>query len=130
MDQGGEAFKCVRIFTCAIRDDVSKIKGKHLVFKASIAEIKTRVLIGNGSKAKMINESFVHLHGISIFKLTKKIKLKLGNGEPMQWLEKTCLVDVYIKDHHEQLLCYVANLDVYLVMLGDSWLQSHNSVID
>ena len=70
--QGGEAIKCVRISIGAVQNNVSKIKGKHFVFKANVAEIKTRVLIDNSSKAKLINEFFVRLHGISTFKLTKK----------------------------------------------------------
>ena len=56
--------------------------------------------------------------------------MELGNKKLMQWLEKACLVDVHIEDHHEQLLCYVTNLDVYLVVLEDRWLQTHNSVIN
>ena len=113
-----------------MRDDVSKIEGKHLVFKASVAKIKTRVLIDNGSKVELIDESFVRLHGISTFKLTKKIKLKLGNRDLMQWLDRACLVDVHVGDHHEQLLCYVAKLDIYREVLEDSWLQTHNPMID
>ena len=87
-------------------------------------------MIDNSSKAELINKSFVRLHGISTFKLTKKIKIKLRNEKFMQWLERACLVDLRIRDHHEQLLCYVAKLDVYLGVLRDGWLQTHNPVID
>ena len=48
----------------------------------------------------------------------------------MQRLESTCLVDIHIGDHKEQILCYVAKLDVYTVVLGDGWLQTHNPAID
>ena len=54
--------KRVRISACSVQDDVPKIKRKHLVFKASVAKIKTRVLIDNDSKAKLINEFFVRSH--------------------------------------------------------------------
>ena len=107
-----------------------KIEGKHLVFKASIATIKTRLLIDNGSEAELIDESFVRTQKLSIFKLRKKIKLTLGNGEVVQKLDTACLVDIQIGDHHEQILCYVARLDVYTVVLGDGWLQMHNPLID
>ena len=64
--------KRVRISACAVKDDVPKIEEKHLIFKASIAEIKTRILIDNNSKAKLINKSFVRSHRISTSKLKKK----------------------------------------------------------
>ena len=122
--------KRVRISACAIQDDVPKIEGKHLVFKASIAGIKTRLLIDNGSEAELIDKSFVRTQKIDTFKLKKKIKLTLRNGEVVQKLDSACLVDIHIGDHHEQILCYVAKFDVYTVVLGDGWLQMHNPAID
>ena len=68
-----------------------KIERKHLVFKASIAGIKTRLLINNGSEAKLIDKSFVRIQKINTFKLKKKIKLTLGNGEVVQKLDSACL---------------------------------------
>ena len=115
---------------CAIRDDVPKIEGKHLVFKSSINRIKTRLLVDNGSETELIDESFVRTNKISTFKLKKAIKLTLGNGEVVQTLTRGCLVDVEIGDHKEQILCYLAKLDVYTVILGDGWLQTHNPAID
>ena len=107
-----------------------KIEGKHLVFKASVAGMKTRLLIDNGSEAELIDKSFVRTQRINTFKLKKKIKLTLGNREVVQKLDSACLVDIHIGDHHEQILCYVARLDVYTVVLGDGWLQTHNPTID
>ena len=107
-----------------------KIEGKHFVFKASIAEIKTRLLIDNGSEAKLIDKAFVREQRIKTFKLKKKIKLTLGNREVVQKLDSACLINVHIRDHHEQILCYVAQLDVYSMVLGDGWLQTHNPAID
>ena len=43
--------------------------------------MKTHLLVDNGSKAKLINESFAHINKFSIFKLEKCIYLMLGNGE-------------------------------------------------
>ena len=100
------------------------------MFKASVAGIKTRLLIDNGSKAELIDESFVRTQKISTFKLRKKIKLTLGNGEVVQKLDSACLIDVHIGDHHKQVLCYVASLDIYTVVLRDGWLQVHNPSID
>ena len=115
---------------CAIRNDVPKIEGKHLVFKSSINRIKTRLLVDNGSETELIDESFVRTNKISTFKLKKAIKLTLGNGEVVQTLTRGCLVDVEIGDHKEQILCYLAKLDVYTVIFSDGWLQTHNPAID
>ena len=83
---------------------MQKIKGKHLVFKASIAGIKTRLLIDNGSGAELIDKAFVHEEKINTFKMKWKIKLTLGNGEVVQKLDSACLIDVHIRDHHKQVL--------------------------
>ena len=107
-----------------------KIEGKHLVFKASIAGMKTYLLIDNGSEAELIDESFVRTQKIDTFKLAKRIKLTLGNGEVVQQLKQECLIDVHIGDHHEQIFCYVASLNVYIIVLGDGWLQTHNPAIN
>ena len=96
-----------------------KIEGKHLVFKVSIAGMKTGLLIDNGSEAELIDKSFVRTQKINTFKLKKKIKLTLVNGEVVQKLASGCLIDVHIGDHHKQVLCYVASLDVYTMVLGD-----------
>ena len=109
----------VRVSIYAIRDDVPKIEGKHLVFKSSINRIKTRLLVDNGSETELIDKSFVRTNKISTFKLKKVIKLTLGNGEVVQTLTRGCLVNVEIGDHKEQILCYLAKLDVYTVILGD-----------
>ena len=88
------------------------------------------MLIDNGSEAKLIDKAFVREQKINTFKLKKKIKLTLENGEVVQKLDSACLIDVHIGDHHKQVLCYVASLDVYTIVLGDGWLQTHNPAID
>ena len=94
-----DAVKQVRISTCIIQNDVLKVEGKHLIFKTSIAGMKTYLLVDNGNKAKLINESFAHTNKLSIFKLEKYINLMLKNGEVLQKLTKKALVNVIIKDH-------------------------------
>ena len=72
----------------------------------------------------------MRLNKISTFQLEKPIQLMHGNGKVVQHLTKRCLVDVVIGNYHEQILCYLAKLDVYTVILGDRWLQTHNSAIN
>ena len=71
--------KWVGISMCAIQNNVTKIKGKYLVFKTSIAGIHTCLLINNGSEAKLINKFFVCLNKTSTFQLEKLIQLMLDN---------------------------------------------------
>ena len=106
------------------------MEGKHLIFKANVAGIKTCLLVDNSSEAKLIDQSFVRTNKISIFKLKQRIKLELKNREVVEWLDRACLIELEISNHQEQLLCYVTKLDAYFLILGDGWLQHHNPVID
>ena len=82
--------------------------------------MKTCLLINNSSEAKLIDKSFVRTQKISIFKLKKKIKLTLGNKEVVQKLDSACLINMHIRDHHKQVLYYVASFDVYTIVLENS----------
>ena len=109
---------------------MTKVEDKHLVFKTSIAGIHTRLLIDNSSKAELIDEFFARSNKISTFQLEKPIQLTLRNGKVVQCLIKECLVDVEIGDHKDQILYYLAKLDVYTVIFGNKWLQTHNPAIN
>ena len=109
---------------------MSKIAGKNLSFKANVAGIKTHWLIDNRSEAELIDESFVRTNKISIFKIKTQIRLKLSNEEMVKWLDKACLVDIQIGNHQKQLFCYMTKLNIYFIVLEDSWLKQHNSAID
>ena len=97
-----------------------KIESKHLIFKASVAGIQTHLLVDNGSEAKLIDQFFVRINKISTFKLKQQIKLELKNRKKVEWLDKICLIDVEIGDYREQLLCYMARLEAYTVVLKDN----------
>ena len=113
-----------------MRNNVLKINGKHLIFKTSIAGVKTCLLVDNRSEAKLINKSFVRANKILSFKLEKPINLTFENGKVVQKLTKRDLVNIIIGDHMKQLVCYLAKLNVYTIILGNGWLQTHNPVID
>ena len=115
----GTTERWVRISTCAIQNNVAKVKGKHLIFKSSITGIHTCSLIDNSSEAKLIDKSFACSNKISTFQLEKLIQLMLGNSEVVQCLTKGCFVDVVINNYFKQFLCYLAKLDIYMVILGD-----------
>ena len=91
--------------------------------------MKTRLLIDNDSKTELIDKSFVRTQRVDTFRL-KKNKTNTRNRKVVQKLDKVYLVDIHIGDHYKQILCYVAGLNVYIVVLGDKWLQTHNPAID
>ena len=72
----------------------------------------------------------MHANKIPSFKLKKPINLTLRNGKVVQKLTKRAFINIIIRDHMEQLVCYLAKLDVYTIILGNGWLQTHNPVID
>ena len=69
VDRNHCATKRVQISACTVQNSVPKMEGKHLIFKANVAGIKTYLLVDNGSKAKLIDQSFVRANKISTFKL-------------------------------------------------------------
>ena len=99
-----------------------KIEGKHLIFKASIIEIKTCLLIDNGSETKLIDKFFTYTNKLSIFKLEKYINLTLENSKIVQKLIKKAVINIIIEDYSKQIFCYLAKLDTYMVILGNEWL--------
>ena len=89
----------VKILICAVRNNMPKVKNKYLIFKTSIAKVKTRLLVDNKSEAELIDKSFICANKIPSFKLKKPINLTLGNSEVVQKLTKRAFVNVIIGDY-------------------------------
>ena len=107
-----------------------KIEHKHLIFKTSIVEVKTHLLIDNKNEIELIDEFLEHANKISTFELKKSIDFILENGKIIQQLIKKILIDVIIEDYIEQVVCYLTKLNIYTVILGNKWLHTHNLVIN
>ena len=111
-------------------DMEEKLKnGKHLTLSTRVNDRKAFALLDNGSEADLIDHSYVRRLNISIIKLATPIPLYLGNGQHYSDLTEAALVDLRIGDHTEQLLCYVAHIPKYQLILGDNWLKTHNPYI-
>ena len=54
-----------------------KVEGKHLIFKASIVEVKIYLLIDNESEIKLIDKFLVYTNKISFFRLKKLLYLHI-----------------------------------------------------
>ena len=64
-----------------MRNNISKVKGKYLIFKTNITEVQTRLLVDNGNEAKLIDKSFMRANKIPSFKLKKAIYFTFGNSK-------------------------------------------------
>ena len=105
-----------------MKNNIPKVDGKHLIFKTSIAKVKTRLLVDNENEAEFIDEFFMRANKIPSFKLKKLINLILRNRKVVQKLTKGALVNIIIGDYMEELVCYLANLNIYTIILGNNWL--------
>lgn len=113
------------------------IDGQHLVISCRIDNTKdgsstSKCLLDNGSTAYgFIDRSYAQRNGIPILKMARIRALNLADGaSTRQKLTHQALVDIDINGHDEQILCYVANLDMYDVILGMPWFETHNPSID
>lgn len=114
--------KTTRVSTCAVREN-KNIEGNHLVFNKSIAGIKAHLTVDNRSETELIQTSLTHRHKLNTFKLDMEVKLTLRNEEDVgQILKETSLVDIKIKDHEEQVLCYLMKQNMYPVILKNKKL--------
>ena len=64
---------------------MQRIKGKHLVFKASITGINTQLLIDNSSEAKLIDELFVRTN--CVLKVTVQFCFQCQNSQKWHFFE-------------------------------------------
>ena len=110
--------------------NINRKIGQHLVFKPFVNGRKVKTLIDNGSEAELIDRSYAHRCKFNIFKLEKGVNLILGNGKRSERITEAVLINVDFGEHAEEILCYLADLKEYSLVLGDGWLQLHNPSID
>ena len=84
-----------------MRNNLPKVKNKHLIFKTSITRVKTYLLVDNRNKTELIDKFFVHANKILLFKLQEFINLILRNRKIVQKLIKKPLANIIIEDHIE-----------------------------
>jgi reverse transcriptase-like protein/integrase-like protein len=104
-------------------------KGNHMTLSTRVNDTKAFTLLDNGSEPTLIDYSYAQRLKLPPFKLAKPIPLYLGNGQRYGDLTEATLIDLRIGNHNEQLLCYLAHIPRYQLVLGDSWLTEHNPYI-
>ena len=102
-----------------MRNNIFEIKGKYLIFKTGIAKMKTHLPIDNKSKAKLIDEFFVYANKILFSNWKNLLTLHSETVKLSSNLLKKTIVNIVIRDYIKQVVCYLAKLDAYLVILSN-----------
>ena len=125
-----EIGKIVRVIICAMRNNMLKIKSKYLIFKTSIAGVKTCLLIDNRSEAEFMDEFFVCANKTLTFELENLFDFIFRNSKIVEQSTKEILINIIIRNHIERIVYYLAKLNMYTVILGNKKLQMHSPIIN
>ena len=79
-----------------------------------------RTLLDNENEADLIDNTLACKSEIITFKLKQSISLHFRNRKKYQILTKIILMNLQIKNHHEQALFYLVNLAEYKLILKDN----------
>ena len=71
---------------------------------------QVRTLLNNESKANLIDNILAHKSEVTTFKFEQSISLHFRNERKYQTLTKTILMNLQIKNHHEQAFLYLTDL--------------------
>ena len=71
----------IKVSTCTMGNNMSKVNGKYLIFKTRIVKMKLFLLIDNRSKTELINKFFMYANKIPFFELKKLISFILKNDK-------------------------------------------------
>jgi len=79
-----------------------------------------RILLNNESEADLINNILACKSEIIIFKLKQSISLHFKNKKKYQIFIKTILMNLQIKNYHEQVFFYLVDLVEYKLILRNN----------
>lgn len=108
------------------------ISDKHFLFKCSIVNNESQLMIDNKSEAQIFHELFARKLKLKIIEFKKKdrVKFEFENEKIHQIIKKAVIVSIKIRNHEKKLFCYLTNIESHILIVGDDWLQSHNLQID
>ena len=92
--------------------------------------IPVTFLIDSGATECFVSTRVVREHNIKICKKKEKLKIFLADGS--EKISSQCLQDICVDlgDHVEYLDFFILDLPKYDVILGKSWLDRWNPIID
>jgi predicted aspartyl protease len=90
--------------------------------------ISAKSLVDTGASACFINKSWVNKQQMTPMK-TKPIQLALADGHVVASLQEAIELPVRHSSHTSKVLCYVAEIGKYDVILGMNWMEHHRPVL-
>ena len=79
-----------------------------------------RTLLNNENEADLIDNIFACKSEVTTFKFEQFISLYFENERKYQTFTKIILINLQIKNHHEQTLFYLADLTEYKLILKNN----------
>ena len=90
------------------------------MFKINVNNKQVRILLDNESEADLINNILACKSEVIIFKLKQSILLYFENRKKYQTLTETVLMNLQIRNHHEQAFFHFIDLAEYKLILKDN----------
>ena len=114
---------------------IKLVMGHQLDFDAQIwtpgGLAKALLMVDTGASAiGFVNSKYVRRHKIPTLLMTRKVNLKLADDSSEHSLTQMAMIKVRMGCHVEELLCLVAPLGRFDVILGMPWVEDHGVSID
>ena len=125
-----------RCLTCPDPLYLRSVDSKSLLVQAHLfpahTPIVTRALVDSGCSTRgFIDRSFTNKHNLMTYPVPYHRELKLADGTSADVIREYTLVPMAIGNHSELMLLFLTKLAQSTpVILGLSWLQRHNPLVD
>ena len=93
---------------------------KYLIFKINVNNKQVKTLLNNESEADLIDNTLACKSEVITFKFEQFISLHFRDRRKYQTLTKTVLMNLQIKNYHEQAFLYLTDLAEYKLILRDN----------
>ena len=90
------------------------------MFKINVNNKQVRTLLNNENEVDLIDNILACKSEVTTFKLKQSIFLHFRNKKKYQTLTKTVLMNLQIKNYHEQAFFYLINLVRYKLILKNN----------
>ena len=90
------------------------------MFKINVNNKQVKTLLDNENEADLINNTLACKFEVITFELEQFILLHFRNRKKYQTLTKTILMNLQIKNHHEQAFFYLTDLAEYKLILKNN----------
>ncbi len=104
----------------------------NVVLSHGSSRIRTTALIDSGAPATYIDRNFANSHNFSLSPIDEPIQPTALDGRPIgsTLIDSTTSVSLTIDSYSETLDLYIVDSPQFPVVLGYSWLRTHNPTFD